>query len=173
MVTLLEVLKNSGALEFGEFTLTSGRKSHYYIDAKKALTRPDVLRRIAKSMLPHVRGYSRIAGVELGAIPLVVALALETSLPYIMIRKGVRAHGTQKVLEGDLEPGDRVALIEDVTTTGGSVEKAVHTLREAGAVVDRVICIADRGEGAQDLLDGLGVQLIPLVSGEDLKAVSQ
>ncbi len=167
-MSLVEALKSSGALQFGDFTLTSGRKSPYYIDIKKAVTKPETLNLVAKHMLPHVEGYAKLAGVELGAIPLVVALALRASLPYVMIRKGERAHGTMKALEGDLEPGDRVVLVEDVTTTGGSVERAVRALRDAGALVDRVVCIVDRGEGAEDRLGNLGVRLIPLLTSEDL-----
>lgn len=169
-MTLVEDLKASGALKFGKFTLTSGKKSHYYVDIKKAVTKPDMLRRIVGEMLPYTRGYARLAGVELGAVPLIVALSLESSLPYIMMRKGSRTHGTEETLEGDLDQGERVLLLEDVTTTGGSVEQAVRSLRTAGAVVDRVVCVVDRGEGAEERLEKQGVQLIALVSGHELTA---
>ncbi len=169
---MIDSLERNEALTFGDFTLTSGKKSHYYVDIKKAVTRPESLRLMVKLILPHVKGCTRIAGVELGAIPLVVALALEAALPYIMIRKSERTHGTGKALEGDLKPGDKVVLVEDVTTTGGSVVKAVLSLREAGAVVDRVVCVVDRGEGADERLMEQGVELIPLVRSEDLAASS-
>lgn len=169
-MSLVEALRECGALRFGEFTLTSGRTSRYYVDIKRAMTRPNVLRQIVGAMRPHAEGCQRVAGVALGAVPLVVALALETSLPYVMIRKGDRDHGTGGVLEGDLEPGDVVLLVEDVTTTGGSVERAVRLLREAGARVDRVVCVVDREEGAATRLERTGVELVPLLRSEDLLA---
>lgn len=172
MVSLVEVLKASGAVKFGRFTLTSGKRSDYYVDIKNAVTKPETLKRIVGEVLPYAQGYARLAGVELGAVPLIVALSLESSLPYIMIRKAGRAHGTEQVLEGDLSHGDRVLLLEDVTTTGGSVEEAVRSLRDAGAVVDRVVCVVDRGEGAEERLERQGVQLIALVKGQDLMAAS-
>lgn len=173
MVNLVEALRSCGALKFGDFTLTSGRKSHYYVDIKRAVTRPDVLRLIVKLMLPHMSTYSRIAGTELGAVPLAVALSLESSLPYIMIRREDRLHGTQRALEGELNPGERVVLVEDVTTTGGTVKRAVEVLRHAGAVVDRVVCVLDRDEGAERSLKKLGVELLALLKSEDLMDSSQ
>ncbi len=168
MVSLVEALKATGALKVGRFTLTSGKKSDYYVDIKKAVTKPETLGQIVREMLPYTKGCQRLAGVELGAVPIIVALSLETSLPYIMIRKADRAHGTGETLEGDLSHGDRVLLLEDVTTTGGSVAKAVRSLRKAGAVVDRVVCVVDREEGAKERLQKEGVELIALVKGADL-----
>lgn len=164
----MEALKECGALRFGDFTLTSGKKSRYYIDIKEAVTRPEVLRRIVREMAPHASGYDRVAGVELGAIPIVVALALETSLPYIMIRKRERVHGTKRVFEGSVGRDDRVLLVEDVTTSGGSVGRAAEVLRAAGAIVDRVLCVVDREEGAQESLRKIGIDLVPLLRGKDL-----
>ncbi len=168
MVTLVEALRDCGALQFGQFTLTSGRTSTYYVDVKRAVTQPEVLREIVAGMRPHAAGCDRVAGMELGAIPLVVALALETSLPYVMVRKEGRTHGTQRALEGELRKGERVLLVEDVTTTGGTVRRAVDLLREAGAEVNRVVCVVDRQEGAVERLAEAGVEVVPLVSSQDL-----
>lgn len=173
MVTLVEALRACGALQFGEFTLTSGRTSRYYVDIKRAVTRPDVLRAIVEEMRPHAAGYDRLAGMELGAIPLVVALALETSLPYVMVRKEGRTHGTRRGLEGELEKGDRVLVVEDVTTTGGTVRRGVERLRKAGATVDRVVCVVDRQEGAEGRLREVDVDLMPLVAGQELLALEE
>lgn len=167
-MSLVEALKGCGAVKYGDFTLASGKRSRYYVDIKRAVTRPDILRQIAREMVPHVRGYARIAGTELGAIPIVVALALESSLPYIMIRRQAKVHGTQRALEGELRQGDRVLLVEDVTTTGGTLRRAVEALREVGGVVDRAVCVVDREEGAEETLREVGVELIPLVRARDL-----
>ncbi len=168
MVDLVDALRSCGALRYGEFTLASGKKSHYYVDIKRAVTRPEVLKLIVRSMAPHVSGHARIAGVELGAVPIAVALSLETSIPYVMIRKQARTHGTERALEGEINPGERVLLVEDVTTTGGSVKRAVLILRDAGAFVERVLCVVDRGEGAGAKLQEVGVDLLPLLRSEEL-----
>jgi len=158
------------ALTFGEFTLTSGRKSHYYLDIKKITTRPEIL-----SMVSHLIAYEFadgvdvVAGPELGAIPIVVAVALRKGLPYAMIRKGDRAHGTLRRVEGRVREGDRVLLIDDVTTSGGSLVGCVESLREEGAKVKRVTCVVDRREGASQLLrERCGLELRPLLTIGDL-----
>ncbi len=171
-MSLVEALKECGALKFGEFTLASGRKSKYYVDIKQAVTRPDILRMIAREMLPHTGGCTRIAGTELGAVPIAAALSLESSLPYVMIRRAAKAHGTRKPIEGELKPGDKVLLVEDVTTTGGTVRKAVELLREVGAIVEKVLCVVDREEGAAENLGATGVELVALVRARDLAAQS-
>lgn len=162
--SLAEALIRVGAVEFGEFTLASGRKSDVYVNIKRAVTRPDVLALCARAMAPHAEGADRVAGVELGAVPLAVALSLETGLPYVMVRKQVKDYGTRRPFEGDLEAGERVLLVEDVTTTAGSAARAVQRLREAGAVVDEVVVIVDREEGGAETMAAAGARLIPLVT---------
>jgi len=163
---ILELLKEVKAIQFGDFVLTSGKHSSYYVNIKKASTHPKVLREIAKAMAKHVTG-TRIAGMELGAVPLAVALSLGTNIPYVMVRKGKREHGTGSQIEGELTPGEEVVVVEDVTTSGGSTLKTVEILRGAGVVVKRAIVAVDRDSGAIELLAGSGVELIPLVSSKD------
>ncbi len=119
MRELASLLISSGAIQFGEFTLTSGRKSSYYVDVKKASTKPAILSTIAEEMSVLVGKEDRLAGMELGAVPIVVALALETNKPYLILRKGEREHGTGRQIEGDYIPGERVLIVEDVATTRG------------------------------------------------------
>ena len=157
------------ALKFGDFTLASGRRSDVYVNVKRATTRPAVLRLCAKAMAEHVGGADRVAGVELGAIPLAVAVSLETGLPFIMVRKKPKDHGTQSLLEGELEVADEVVLVEDVTTTAGSAARAVEVLRESGARVDRVVVVIDRGEGATEALAAAGAKLIAILTLADLR----
>ncbi len=163
---VLELLKEVEAIQFGDFVLTSGKRSNYYVNIKKASTHPAVLKEIAKAMAKHVSG-TRIAGMELGAVPIAVALSLETGIPYVMVRKGKREHGTGSQIEGELTPGEEVLVVEDVTTSGGSTLRTVEILREAGAVVKRAIVVVDRNSGAVELLAENGVELIPLVSSKD------
>ncbi len=162
-----EMLKEKGALMFGDFTLTSGKKSSYYVNIKKAYTDPSVLRSIGEAMAKQVRG-NRVAGVALGAIPIVVAVSLITGKNFSMLRKEERQHGTAARIEGEIGKGEVVDILEDVTTTGGSVVAAIHAVREAGGRVDRVIVVVDRGEGAAEALEKEGVQLLPMVTASDL-----
>jgi len=152
---------------YGDFTLASGRKSKYYIDIKKATTDPRVLGLTADLMAKELGEGSdvkRIAGVALGSIPLAVALSLRTGIPFVMVRKEKKDHGTGKLIEGELKVGEKVLVVEDVITSAGSAVYAVQTLREAGAVVETVMSVVDREEGGQDVLRGMGVELRPLVT---------
>ena len=172
MSKMSQALTNCGALQFGEFTLASGAKSSYYIDIKKASTNPEVLRFIAKLMAENLRNsglkVDRIAGVVLGSVPLAAALALETGIPYVMIRKEKKDHGTGKLIEGDLNIGDKVLVVEDVITSAGSSITAIETLRREGAVVENVYSVIDRESGGADNLKQIGVSLTPLVRASEL-----
>ena len=165
-------LKACGALQFGTFTLASGKTSDYYVDIKQA-TRPDLLREISNRMAPHVRGYDRLAGVELGAVPIATAVSLETGLPFVIVRKTVKEHGTKRAFEGELRVGDRVAFVEDVVTTGGTLRTAVESLRAAGAIVDRAIAVVDREEGGAENLGFAGVGLVSLLKARDLRTLGE
>jgi orotate phosphoribosyltransferase len=165
---LKDSLKECGAFKVGEFTLTSGKKSNFYVDIKQASTNPMILREIAVKMKEHVKDEDRIAGMELGAVPLAVALSLECNLPYLIIRKKERAHGTGKLIEGNMDPGDRILLVEDVTTTGSSVVKAANIIREADGKVNRVVVVVDREEGAFELLEKHQISLEPLVKVSEM-----
>jgi orotate phosphoribosyltransferase len=165
---LIQQLKDCGAIKFGRFVLTSGALSDYYIDIKKASTEPKTLRLIAQEMSSYTKGYDMLAGMELGAVPLVVALALETDIPYVIIRKEKREHGTGKQIEGGDVKGKSVLIVEDVTTSGGSVVKTIQILRENQAVVEKVLTVVDREAGAKETLKKLEVQFIPLVSVSEI-----
>lgn len=150
---LKKMLEDCGAVKYGEFTLTSGKKSDYYVDIKLASTRPEILGKIAEMMSERVEDdIAKIAGMELGAVPLATAVALETGKPFLMVRKESKGHGTGERIEGVLEEGERVVVVEDVTTTGGSSVETVEVLREASADVDRVLVVVDRKEGGEENL---------------------
>lgn len=171
-VRVKEVLVRCRALMYGEFTLASGKKSPYYIDIKRASTDPDVLEAIADEMAREVqlRGlrFDKIAGVVLGSIPLAVALSLRTKVPYIMVRREKKDHGTQRMIEGSLEPGERVLMVEDVITSAGSVIEAISIVRAAGGVVEDVLCVVNRQEGGEAKLKDIEVRLSSLITAEEI-----
>jgi orotate phosphoribosyltransferase len=169
---LKESLKACQAIQYGDFTLASGKRSKYYIDIKRASTDPAILAAIAEDMEAEMKRkgveVDSIAGVVLGSVPLAVALSLRTKIPYVMVRKEKKDHGTGKLIEGVLAAGMRVLVVEDVVTSAGSSAEAVKILRDAGAKVDHVIAVIDRQEGGAERLAGIGVQLLPLLTAEEV-----
>ncbi len=172
MADLKQALKDCGALQFGDFTLASGAKSKYYIDIKRASTDPKVLKLIAEGMAAKLKEQGlkvdRIAGIVLGSVPLAAALSLETGIPYVMVRKEKKDHGTGKLIEGVLNSGEKVLVVEDVITSAGSSVKGIATLRAEGAVVENVFSVIDREAGGSDALAEIGVKLSPLVRASEL-----
>ena len=166
---LVRLLIDAGAVRFGDFTLASGEKSDVYIDVKKAWTDPGRLERLARGLVDRAGTEERFAGMELGAVPLVVAVALAARRPYVILRKTVKEHGTRQPFEGEIPPGARVLLIEDVTTTGGSTLRSVEIVRAAGGVVERALVVVDRENGAADRLAAVGVRLESLVTLSELR----
>jgi len=156
-----------GAVKFGDFTLTSGAKSRYYVDVKAAMTDPATLRAIGQAMGELARRtgpYGAVAGMELGAVPLATAVSLETGLPLLIVRKGERKHGTGKRIEGRDPKGLKVFVVEDVTTSGGSTLEAVQVLRDAGATVAHASVVVDRESGGAQALAAANVTLHPLAT---------
>jgi orotate phosphoribosyltransferase len=167
-----EALVRCNALMYGDFTLASGKKSPYYIDIKKASTDPYVLEVIADEMAREIQlralKVDKIAGVVLGSIPLAVALSLRTKIPYIMVRKEKKDHGTQRMIEGALESGETVLMVEDVITSAGSVVEAIEIVRAAGGSVANVLCVVNRQEGGEKRLSDMDVKLSSLVTAEEI-----
>jgi len=161
------------ALLRGEFTLRSGRSSSYYLDKYLFTTRPDLLAPIAHLLAERVRALqpTRLAGAELGGVPLVTATGLATDLPYVFIRNRKKDYGTAQQIEGVLRPGDRVVLLEDVATTGGQAVEAIEALRGVGAEVLAVIAVIDREEGARENVERAGCRFEALFTKTDLGVV--
>jgi orotate phosphoribosyltransferase len=167
MPSIAESLLACGAVKFGDFTLTSGAKSPYYVDVKAASTDPATLKLIAHKMaqLAARNGpFDAVAGMELGAVPLATAVSLEANLPLLIIRKGERKHGTGKRIEGRATRGLNVFVVEDVTTSGKSTLEAVEVLRAAGAKVEYACVVVDRESGAVKALADAQVHLDALAN---------
>jgi orotate phosphoribosyltransferase len=167
MVKLLAgLLAVHGAVRHGDFLLASGIRSSVYVDIKSALTDPGVLSALALEIAGRC-GFDTVAGVAVGGIPIAVAVSLASGKPYAIVRREEKGHGTGGRIIGEVA-GLSTLLVEDVTTTGGSVLSAVRMLREAGADLDTVITIVDREEGAAGSLAAEGVNLIALVTLREL-----
>ncbi len=153
----------------GDFLLRSGRRSDVYFDKYLFETRPTILRALGTELARLVPdGVDRLAAPELGAVLLGGAVMLETELPLVLVRKEAKEYGTSRGIEGRIEAGDRVCLIEDVLTTGGEAIKAAEKLRAAGAQVVKLIAVLDREEGAADAIAASGLDYEPLFRKSDL-----
>ncbi|MFC5365377.1 orotate phosphoribosyltransferase [Salinirubrum litoreum] len=166
---LRAALEAADAVRFGEFELSHGGTSDYYVDKYLFETDPECLRLIAEAFAERV-GDAKLAGVALGAVPLVAVTAVETGSPYVIARKQAKEYGTGNRIEGRLTEGEEVVVLEDIATTGQSALDAVEALREAGAVVNRVLVVVDREEGASELLAEHGVELESLLTASELLA---
>lgn len=166
---LINLLKENEVFLKGDFTLSSGKKSDYYINMKKAITYPEILLAIAKLITEKIKDekLDKVAGPALGAVPIATAVSLESNLPLLMIRKEQKGYGTSKLIEGELEAGDEIVVVEDVTTSGGSLLKAIKALEENGGVVKKAISIVDRLEGAQETFEKEGIVFEPLISVDE------
>ncbi len=157
------------ALLKGEFTLRSGRKSHYYLDKYLFSTQPDILDALGKLFAERLGDpVNKLAGAELGGIPLVTVAALASGMPCVFIRNQKKDYGTAKQLEGNLGEGDQVALLEDVCTTGGQILEAAKVIEAQGAKVVKIIGTIDREEGARENIESAGYAFEALFTKTDL-----
>jgi orotate phosphoribosyltransferase len=157
------------ALMRGEFTLRSGRTSSYYLDKYLFSTEPDVLRALGAMFADRLPpSTTRLAGAELGGIPLVVAASMASGLPCVFIRNQKKDYGTARQLEGVLDASDAVVVVEDVATTGGQVLEAARVITATGATVERIIATIDRCEGARENIEAAGFAFEALFDVADL-----
>ena len=167
------------AYRLGQFTLASGRTSPHYVNCKPVSLSGEGLELLGALLLEHVEAEAvAVAGLTLGADPLVSAVAMRASLDgrnldALIVRKEAKGHGTGAWLEGPLPaPGSQICVLEDVVTSGGSALKAVEQLRQAGYRVDRVVAIVDREEGGLDTLTAAGLELASLFRLSEVAARS-
>jgi orotate phosphoribosyltransferase len=167
---LLQLALEKGALKYGDFTLTSGKKSSYYFDGRLLSLEPEGAYLISKAMLPLLRqaGVEAVGGPTLGADPIVSSIAVlshinETPIPAFIVRKEAKSHGTGQGIEGPLKGGSRVAIIDDTCTTGGSLFQAIEAAEGAGCTVVKVLAILDRREGGGEELRRRGYDFLALM----------
>ncbi len=150
----LKLILKSKSILLGNFTLASGKRSSYYIDARLTTLDPEGARLISEIFLGEIAalgGVTAVGGPSSGADPMVGAIISRSSeqgmpLRGFIVRKKEKEHGTGNMIEGGLARGDSVAIVEDVITTGGSVLRAIDLAESAGAEVRGVLCVVDRGE---------------------------
>jgi orotate phosphoribosyltransferase len=155
----------------GEFTLRSGQVASEYFDKYLFEADPALLARVAEQMVARVPdGTELLGGLELGGVPIATVLSARTGLPALFVRKQAKEYGTCKLAEGPDVAGRTVTLVEDVITTGGAVRDATRALREAGAVVEVVICAIDRSPGEENPLADVGLEVRAVLTKADLDA---
>ncbi|MEE3368829.1 MAG: orotate phosphoribosyltransferase [Planctomycetota bacterium] len=170
---LIELIRAQG-LEFGDFTLASGKKASYYLDCRKVTLDARGARLIGEGIL-ELLGESMpnaVGGMAIGADPITAAVITlaglrEIELKGFIVRKEAKQHGKGRAVEGPVTPGDRVVIVEDVVTTGGSSLKAIDQVEEFGLQVERVIAIIDRLEGGAEAFQQRGIPLTTLLTVRD------
>ncbi|MCJ7675457.1 MAG: orotate phosphoribosyltransferase [Sedimentisphaerales bacterium] len=165
---LIKRIKETAYLE-GDFILRSGKRSKYYLDKYLFETCPDILRALGKEFAKHVTGdVTLIAGAELGGVALAAATAMQTGKKWIIVRQSRKDHGTGKLIEGVLKPGDVVLLVEDIATTGGQVLEAAKVITDAGAKIKKIVCVIDRRQGAAENITQAGYKFEAILTKDDL-----
>ena len=173
---LLEIIREKSLLEGQDFKLSSGRHSNFFFDMKMTMLDPEGSNLIADRILKELAGkeVNAIGGLEMGAVPIVSAVCaksyyVDRQIPAFFVRKKTKGHGTNLIVDGYLEPGMKVALVDDVTTTGGSVLKAVDAAKGKGCTVVVVITVVDREEGASENMKQNGIKFVPLYTRSDFE----
>jgi orotate phosphoribosyltransferase len=157
----------------GDFTLRSGRKSKYYLDKYRFETQPDILKALGDKFAAIIKQadppIDRLAGPELGGVPLATAAALATGLPMVLIRNAKKDYGTAQRFEGLLNAGERILITEDIATTGGQSIEAARLLRDELEVdVAGIVVVIDRQEGARENVEAAGFNFEALFTKADL-----
>jgi orotate phosphoribosyltransferase len=171
---LVELVKDK-ALQFGDFTLASGKKATFYLDCRKVTLDPQGANLIAEGMLDllNERMPAAVGGMAIGADPITAAVitrAGQKGLPLrgFIVRKETKAHGTGRDVEGPIQPGDTAVIVEDTVTTGGSSLRAIERAEAAGLQIQGVLAVVDRLEGGTQLLADQGYRLESLLTIRDL-----
>lgn len=153
----------------GTFKLRSGATSDVYFDKYRFEAEPDLLKAIVEYLAQLVpEGTQRVIGLEMGGIPLATALSLRTGLALGFCRKKAKEYGTCQQIEGGVQAGERVTIVEDVITSGGAAIDAVRALREAGVEILALVCVVDREAGAGERFKELGVDFRPLFTWTEI-----
>ncbi len=170
--SLINYIKNNKIVQYGNFTLASGKQSNTYFDIKKLVLDSDGLQLCIPPLMNTLSKFDWMAvgGIELGAIPILSALLAHSknNKKGFIVRKEPKDHGTKKYIEGPVEPGMKVAIVEDVATSGGSLKSAIERSRDFGLIPVVAAVILDREEGASELINSLRVPFVSVLTKEDV-----
>lgn len=172
MTTVADLIRESGAIKRGKFKLSDGSLTDYYVDKYAFETTPEVLSTIADALEAEISTDDTdvVAGPALGAVPLVTAVSLRTGIPSAYIRMGDTYRGTQARIEGDIRKGQRITVLEDVTTTGSTILESAEMVEEMGGTVEQLLVVVDRNEDAVANAEAAGYELEYLARiGEDIE----
>jgi orotate phosphoribosyltransferase len=173
---LLRIIKAQSLLTGAQFTLASGQRSGFFFDMKKTMFHPEgaaLIGDIIFEMIAPDTDVEYIGGLEIGAIPMAVSVAARSwpdrPINAFFVRKAPKDHGAINLIDGQFRPNQKVILFEDVTTTGGSVMKAVRAVRDQGCTVKKIVTIVDRGEGAAANLRKENLELAAIFTMDDFR----
>jgi orotate phosphoribosyltransferase len=169
-----KILNRIGAMKFGTFKLTSGEISPYYMDLRIVPSFPEAFRRIGDLYVELIKsevgidGFDRIAGIPTAGISFASIASYHLKKPFIYVRTTARQHGRGRCIEGILLPGERVLLMDDLITKGGSVLKAAEAVRAEGGVVTDAVVLMDREENGKHNLSKDGIKLHYVLTTSEL-----
>lgn len=173
---LREIIR-SKSIKYGDFTLVSGKKSTYYIDGKMTSFDPEGAYLTGRLMLEKIRKLpgkvDSAGGPTIGADPIVTGIGIAAHLHndpirVFVVRKKTKEHGMQKLIEGNFQKGDRVVIVEDVITTGGSIFQAIEAVEESGGTIEAVIVVVDRQQGGKENMQKRGYKFLSLFRIDDI-----
>ena len=165
LLEICQILKKTNAISFGTFKLSSGKITPYYIDLRVVPSFPDAFTKIAEILVGAIKNevgienFDRVAGIPTAGLPLSAIVAYNLKKPFLYVRQKERLSGRERRVEGILMPGDRVLLIDDLITTGLSLERSALAIRAEGGVVSDALVLLDREEGGRDRLAKINVNL--------------
>jgi len=168
----LQALLQRESVIFKDVILSSGKPSHYYIDGRMTSLSAEGAHLTTQLWLPLLRDVQAVGGLTMGADPFIGAILLacaQEKMPMagFIVRKEAKGHGMQKQVEGPVKPGSRVAIVEDVVTSGASAWKAIEAVRQMGCTVARVLCLVDREDGAVEFFREKGIPYLPVCRKSD------
>ena len=168
---LLEIVRER-ALVRGDFTLASGAKSTFYFDLRRVTLWPEGAYLVGKRVFELIEGVDAVGGMSLGADPIVATVAVVSHtegrpIPAFIVRREPKRHGTQQYIEGELPRGSRVAIVDDVITTGGSILRSIEEVEKEGCRVVKVVAILDRQQGGSDELKRRGYDFTALLVADE------
>ena len=165
-----KALCDANVVKFGQFTLSSNKKSPIYVDLRVLPSYPEPMNVIAEELAKVVKklGVDKVAGAETAGIPIAMAISMKAKLPMIYVRRRPKGYGTFSLIEGVLEQGENVVLIDDLITDGGSKMTFIDGIRKGGAIVESVLVILDRGQGGEETLSKENIKLCSLITLREL-----